>query len=1197
MYTRVESRELRRCVVRIDTVDQLLCGTGFFVAPGWVLTCAHVVKDQAAVSVVTDAGISAHPVQGTVVARSAPKGAGALWPFPDLALIRLDAALDHPCVLLEADDPLGEQECQTWGYPPREYGLDPPGSPATFRFEGVEGDGYLRLKAGQARPGLSGAPLLCPERRAVVGVVSASRNIDTDLGGWASPVSALFDGGPGVPADLLAAGRRIRGLNRAAVLADRTAWHRVLPVADCATALERPWAPFTRGPRSSPADLLRSDFAVVPYLFRDAELDALTAWCRAPHAMSVVQVAGRGGAGKTRFGLELAARMERHGWVSGLWRRDSAPADLARLPLPRFVVIDYVEAVGTPEFLALLEALRHGATDIAPVRVLLLTRTGTGPSADTLARLEEDAPAPLRTILSEAGDSATAAGHLTGEQRRTLYQQAAHAFSRAWHAPGGPVVTPPDLDDARYGLPLEVLFEALDRVLRPDTEPGAGSVGGPGNEGLPVDRILRHEERYWAATATAAGVPWLDGALRRRLVAAATLAGAADSRQAHALTALAAAREGGSGPENRALVGWLAGLYEGPALLVPLRPDKLGEALVAAVLREDLRTGPPADLDKALLTGVLGLDADGQVVHALDVLARLGTADGEVTTSVAQALAARLPALARRAERAVQAPPTGSGDVSLLHGLLRLVGAELLERISAATRSADDNALPDLAAALLRLGDLARSYGRGEEAGRLYRQGTALGRDLIRDHPENTGHQRDLGVLCNRLGDTARAAGDRSEAAKWYQEALGIAEGLVRATPSSPVHQRDLAVCCDRLGELARLDGQWSTAERLHRKALATARRLATAEPGDASVQRDLLVAYNRLGDLLSGTEQPHQAAEMYRQAVMIGQELARRAPDSTVHLRDLAVSYNRLGDLARAEGGLDRAAAQYRQSLRIREELARTEPESAASRRDLGLCYARLGDLAHASHQGEEAARLYRNSWEAAYTLVRDEPQNTTYQEDLTAVRKRLAAQLRDLDQRAPGDETGDDAMSWADLARMLRESAGEADGVDLDDDVQDMFFAELGYDSLALLQVAGATGIEYGLCLDDDAIAEADTPRSLLALINATAADLRRTSRRPSNRRAANWRAGRPVSVSALRSWVVGWLTGNLGLSSAQIDLGDTFSACAGFDSIRALDLFDDIEIVYGVYVAFDSGWGELTIRKFIGDLHADVARHQQR
>ncbi|QNA70671.1 trypsin-like peptidase domain-containing protein [Streptomyces sp. So13.3] len=311
MYTRVESRELRRCVVRIDTVDQLLCGTGFFVAPGWVLTCAHVVKDQAAVSVVTDAGISAHPVQGTVVARSAPKGAGALWPFPDLALIRLDAALDHPCVLLEADDPLGEQECQTWGYPPREYGLDPPGSPATFRFEGVEGDGYLRLKAGQARPGLSGAPLLCPERRAVVGVVSASRNIDTDLGGWASPVSALFDGGPGVPADLLAAGRRIRGLNRAAVLADRTAWHRVLPVADCATALERPWAPFTRGPRSSPADLLRSDFAVVPYLFRDAELDALTAWCRAPHAMSVVQVAGRGGAGKTRFGLELAARMER----------------------------------------------------------------------------------------------------------------------------------------------------------------------------------------------------------------------------------------------------------------------------------------------------------------------------------------------------------------------------------------------------------------------------------------------------------------------------------------------------------------------------------------------------------------------------------------------------------------------------------------------------------------------------------------------------------------------------------------------------------------------------------------------------------------------------------------------------------------------------------------------------------------------
>lgn len=1188
MYTRVESRELRRCVVRIDTVDGLLCGTGFFVAPGWVLTCAHVVKDQPAVSVITDPGVCGSPVPGTVEARSAPKGAGALWPFPDLALIRLDAELDHPCVLLDANDPLGEQECQSWGYPPREHGLDPPGSPATFRFEGVEGDGYLRLKAGQARPGLSGAPLLCPLRRAVVGVVSASRNIDTDLGGWASPVSALFDGGPGVPVDLLTLGREIRRLNRAAVLADRTAWHRVLPVTGSATALERPWAPFTRGPRSSPADLLRSDFAVVPYLFRDAELDALTAWCEAPQAMSVVQVAGRGGAGKTRFGLEMAARLERRGWVSGLWERGGAPAVLAGLPLPRFVVIDYVEAVGTQEFLALLEALRKGATDVAPVRVLLLTRTGTGPPADTLLRLGEDAPAPLRTILAEAGDSAAATGQLTCEQRRTLFERAVDAFSRAWSSRGGPVAVP-DLGDARYGLPLEVLFEAFDRVLRSDA-------GSAASDLPPVERVLRHEERYWSATAP--DLPWLDEGLRRRFVAAATLAGAADSRQALALTVLAApertgsaagsdaASDSGSGSVSRLLVAWLAGLYEGPGHLAPLRPDRLGEALVASVLRDDPHN--------ALLEGVLGLRADGQVVHALDLLARLGTADAEVNTSVARALAVQLPALAGRAEQAARATPHGSGDLSLLHGLLRLLSADLLERISEAVRHDTGHRLPELGAAFLRLGDLARSSGRGEEAGRLYQQCAALGRELTRAEPENTAYRRDLGVACNRLGDTARARGERSEAAGWYQQAMAIAEELAREMPSSSLHQRDLAVCYDRLGELARLAERWPEAERLHRKALATARKLAAAEPGDAAHQRDLLIAYNRLGDLLSGTQRPRQAAEMYQQAVMIGKELARRAPDSTLHLRDLAVSYNRLGDLARDEGGLDTAATHYGHSLQIREELARAEPGSATCLRDLGLCYARLGDLAHAAREGEEAVRLYRKSWESAYTLVRGEPENATYQKDLTAVRKRLAAELREQGELAASGQAGFLAMDWVDLARMLRESAGEDEGVDLDGDVQDVPFVELGYDSLALLQVTGQVSRELGVALSEEDIVDADTPRSLLALINAASGFRRKPRRNP--RQSPRRKAGRPVSTSAVRSWVVDWLAGNLGLASAQIDLDGTFSACAGFDSIKALDLLDDIEIVYGVYFAFDAGWGELTMHRFIRDLHSDITRHQK-
>ncbi|MFF8828561.1 acyl carrier protein [Streptomyces sp. NPDC015131] len=76
---------------------------------------------------------------------------------------------------------------------------------------------------------------------------------------------------------------------------------------------------------------------------------------------------------------------------------------------------------------------------------------------------------------------------------------------------------------------------------------------------------------------------------------------------------------------------------------------------------------------------------------------------------------------------------------------------------------------------------------------------------------------------------------------------------------------------------------------------------------------------------------------------------------------------------------------------------------------------------------------------------------------------------------------------VTLADLTRMLRESAGEEEGVDLDGDVIDTPFMDLGYDSLALLQVIGQIQREYGITIPDDAVVDAETPGALLALINA--------------------------------------------------------------------------------------------------------------
>lgn len=79
----------------------------------------------------------------------------------------------------------------------------------------------------------------------------------------------------------------------------------------------------------------------------------------------------------------------------------------------------------------------------------------------------------------------------------------------------------------------------------------------------------------------------------------------------------------------------------------------------------------------------------------------------------------------------------------------------------------------------------------------------------------------------------------------------------------------------------------------------------------------------------------------------------------------------------------------------------------------------------------------------------------------------------------------TGHD-VTLEDLKRILRESAGADEDVDFNGEVLDTDFADLGYDSLALLEAAARITREYGVTLDDDATISARTPRDLLKVVN---------------------------------------------------------------------------------------------------------------
>ena len=178
---------LHRCTVRIFDPATHRQGTGFFVAPGLVVTCAHVVQG-AAPSATVMLYWQAQPGQPAQALRAMVERQADIQ---DIALLRLDNPLDHPCVWL-GEDAAPFHSLYSFGYPAR---LAPNGTSTTVECEGwTEGETgrLLSLKAGQVAPGMSGSPLLNVQTGLVCGVIARTRDEFTALGGRAIPTQTLW---------------------------------------------------------------------------------------------------------------------------------------------------------------------------------------------------------------------------------------------------------------------------------------------------------------------------------------------------------------------------------------------------------------------------------------------------------------------------------------------------------------------------------------------------------------------------------------------------------------------------------------------------------------------------------------------------------------------------------------------------------------------------------------------------------------------------------------------------------------------------------------------------------------------------------------------------------------------------------------------------------------------------------------------
>lgn len=177
-------------------------GSGFFIAPSWILTCAHVAMrgEGGMVNVVFKgdrySGELAEVPGKVVVAMPGTRPPGtAAWPAPDLALIQLRRPVEHACVYVaERSGALlhgRDIRCVGW--------VNSPGGGlklrnGSYRVNGSYGaaddvEQVVLLDEGWLEPGMSGGPVIDFARGEVVGVVKS--RLDRQQGGTAVGIERL----------------------------------------------------------------------------------------------------------------------------------------------------------------------------------------------------------------------------------------------------------------------------------------------------------------------------------------------------------------------------------------------------------------------------------------------------------------------------------------------------------------------------------------------------------------------------------------------------------------------------------------------------------------------------------------------------------------------------------------------------------------------------------------------------------------------------------------------------------------------------------------------------------------------------------------------------------------------------------------------------------------------------------------------
>jgi tetratricopeptide (TPR) repeat protein len=764
-----------------------------------------------------------------------------------------------------------------------------------------------------------------------------------------------------------------------------------------------------------PSMLLRAEYRIVPFERRSGELARLTAWLDRPDTASAWLLTGPGGQGKSRLAGQVVEAARAAGWAAGFLSEQVPATTLARIPefqAPLLLVVDYAEG-RDEQLVEVIQAMLARDMSTRRVRLLMLARSA-GMWRHLLSRHRDDR---IASLFATATEERLAALVPARADRRAEFARAARAFATAqgWDATRLPM--PPALDADRYDRALDVHAAALAALL--------DWTGGPSDPRPawrdPVLRVLDHERRYWAGTTETYQLPDPHEARLDQVVAAATLFGANTVPAARAVLDALPTFDRASGDQVARYLRWLGEIYPGPAVVNPLRPDRLGEDLVAVTLIEQ----------PDLVTNAASGASDGQIIQALTVLTRAAPRhDGMLDAMVAL----MTPDRARRLPMGMMVATQIEDAGSLIAALDRLGGGSMadtdledviIDRLpdaslvlaafaTVSTRAAlereERTAEPDPARLAqlhqnlaIRLGNV----GQVDEALTTAARAVHLYRDLAAEDPD---FRPDLASALDTLATAYGELGLPEDGLVPIAEAV---EALRRLMPDDPALTHVLATSLMNQGNLLGDVGRYSDAVESIEQAVALQHVDADGAAADDLVDRryrlalgleNLGVAFTAVGrradalrviveaveiirDLDAQRQDSYrpsliqalgnnlaaahielgqwsEAAEVAMEAVRLARDLVTRYGE--VHLVRLADALNNAGSAARRLHQYDDALHMIQEAVTIYRRLAADRPGTqlsglAGALHNLGNCLSEMDRPASARDAYDESIDIYR--------------------------------------------------------------------------------------------------------------------------------------------------------------------------------------------------------------------------------------------